>query len=80
MKKIACVLLMGVVLSGCATHMENVRPEWNPQKGFDEADEKCKASAKYAWDKFGAYAACMANYGYEKRPGSKSPTDLLPRR
>lgn len=77
MKKILRVVLAGIALSGCATHWENVRPEWNPQTGYDEADSKCQAGAKYAWDKFGSYAACMAKYGYEKRPGPKSPTDLL---
>lgn len=71
MKKMLVVILAGMALSGCATHMENVRPEWNPPNGHTEADEKCQASAKYAWDKFGAYAACMAKYGYERRPGPK---------
>ena len=76
MAKIINLLLMGLILSGCASHMENVRPEWNPQNGYDEAYEKCKEGAKYAWDKFGAYASCMAKYGYERRPGPKGPNDL----
>lgn len=78
MKKILLIVLAGISLGGCARHMENVRPEWNPPQGYEEANEKCESSAKYAWDKFGAYASCMAKYGYEKRPGPISPEDLSP--
>ena len=69
MKRLLLVILCGMTLSGCATHWANVKPEWNPPSGQAEAEAKCEAQAKYAWNKFGAYASCMAAYGYEKKPG-----------
>lgn len=68
------VLLVALALSGCAKHMANVRPEWNPVGGKEAAREKCLAASQYAWVKQTAYQACMAQYGYEMRPGPR-PTE-----
>lgn len=76
MKRIFLILWAILALSGCATHMENVHPEWNPPKGYEEADAKCRASSivphcytcglntKY-------YYGCMGSYGYERRSGPR---------
>jgi len=71
MRRLVGVFLMGLILNGCAStgarQMKNIHPEWNPQNGMVESEERCRTSSKYAVAPTNAYMVCMAAYGYELR-------------
>ena len=58
-----------LLFCGCASHMANIHPEWNPAGGIEEAKKRCNASSKYAWAPYWEYCRCMAGYGYERVSG-----------
>lgn len=66
--------------------MVNVHPEWNPDKGQEEAEARCRAQS-YAFTDNGidilmhtpkkVYNSCMASYGYELRKISNKQDEKL---
>jgi len=79
-KKILAGLMLILALNGCAMHYENVHPEWNPPKGWEEADSKCHAAADLdvRYGEWGlpytrrvSYTSCMAVYGYKPKRENK---------
>jgi hypothetical protein len=77
MKKILFMILIGLSFSGCANvQWCNMRPEWNPSKGYEWAVAECNSRGsiicnpnafQQAMDRTTAFHSCMKTYGYEQR-------------
>lgn len=72
MRSIIIISVMALV-SGCATKMQNIHPEWNDPKGYEWTVENCKAQAKAAggYSPISFYKACMASHGHELKHTGK---------
>ena len=80
MKRLLLIILAGFASSGCAMHMENVHPDWNPPAGLKEADAKCHAASdldiRYGewglpYSRRASYLSCMATFGFAPKRENK---------
>jgi hypothetical protein len=63
--------------------MVNVKPEWNPERGYEWAFNDCVSRSPFAPGNIlntisggpAVYRACMKTYGYELRDTSKEKID-----